>query len=75
MWNGFDLPKQILDEHLEFIRNEKARIETQLGKIDMLKGYEKRADDAETLMQGYRRLLMELNFLIRHDYDAEKENP
>lgn len=74
MWNGFDLPKQILDEHLKFIREEKDRINAQLNKLDNLKGYEKRSDDAETLMKGYQILMKELGSLLRHDYDAEEEN-
>ena len=74
MWNGFDLPKQTLDEHLKFIREEKDRISAQLNKLDNLKGYEKRSDDAETLMKGYQTLMKELGSLLRHDYDAEKEN-
>lgn len=71
MWNGFDFPKQILDEHLKFIREERDRISDQLNKLDNLKGYEKRSDDAGTLMKGYQTLLTELNSLLRHDYDAE----
>lgn len=71
MYNGFDLPKNILDEHLNFIREEKDRITAQLNKLDNLKGYEKSSDDAGTLKKGYQKLLTELNYLLKHDYDAE----
>lgn len=74
MWNGFDLPKPVLDEHLKFIRDERDRMKKQLEKIDNLKEYEKISDDARTLANGYQTLLTELNHLLRHDYDAENEN-
>lgn len=71
MYNGFDLPKNILDEHLKFIREEKDRISAQLNKLDNLKSYEKISDDAKTLTKGYQILITELNSLLRHEYDAE----
>lgn len=72
MYNGFDLPGHILDEHLKFIREEKNRINSRLDMLNNLKGYEKKSDDAETLLRGYQTLIKELGSLLRHEYDAEK---
>ncbi len=72
MWNGFDLPKQILDEHLDFIREEIERMNVQIEKLESLKSYQKDADDTRTLLMGYMKLKTEMKSLFRHDYDAEQ---
>lgn len=71
MWNGFDLHKQILDEHLEFIREEIERMNIQIEKLEILKSYQKDADDSRTLLTGYMELRTKMKSLLRHDYDAE----
>ena len=69
--NDFELPKEILNDNLNFIREELERIEKQLKELESLKCYVVASDDAQTLIMGYMRLKTQLNSLLRHDFDAE----
>lgn len=71
MYNGFELPKEILDQNLKFIREEISRMESRLAELERMKSYHLASDDAQTLRLGYMKLIGELKSLLRHDYDAE----
>lgn len=72
MYNGFDLPLDILNKHLNFIREEISRVENQITELENMKSYHQMSDDAKTLLQGLKKIKYELNVLLRHDYDAEE---
>lgn len=69
--NGYELEADVLRKNLEFIREEIKRMEVVRSELEASKGV--RSDDADTLLRGYGRIMSELKYLLRFDYDAEHQ--